>query len=96
MSNKLPVCKKMCGSCPFRGGSKYAELTPMLIEDAIHNNSRICHSTGTNALNGETGKPDLICRGARDVQLQVFAAQGFIDAPTDEAWDRKAEEMGIT
>jgi hypothetical protein len=27
-----------------------------------------------------------VCRGARDIQLQVFHNLGAIKAPTDEAW----------
>jgi hypothetical protein len=36
----------------------------------------------------------MLCRGARDLQLQMFAATGFIDEPTDAAWERKCKELG--
>ncbi|MGR3278504.1 hypothetical protein ACSYAD_25755 [Acaryochloris marina NIES-2412] len=46
------------------------EITQYLCQGTQH----ICHS-----------KPDRACRGGRDLQLQVFAALGVIDKPTDEA-----------
>ena len=58
--------------------------------------SRICHSTGkNNAINKWTGKPEALCRGARDQQLKMFAGMGFISAPTDEAWAEQCEAMGL-
>jgi len=57
---------------------------------ALTEASRICHSTGSNnAINSRTGKPPAICRGARDLQLKFFVATGFLDAPTDAAWNKK-------
>lgn len=85
--------KKMCSSCPFRKGSQYRYLVSDLAASALSEGSRICHSTGSNGLRGRTGKPGRLCRGARDVQLDVFAAMGVIDAPTDEAWARKWQEV---
>jgi hypothetical protein len=58
--------------------------------------SRICHSTGEgNAINAHTGKPEALCRGARDFQLGVFTAMGFLSEPTDAAWTAKCGELGI-
>jgi hypothetical protein len=75
----------MCATCPFREGSPYAHLADDL-----------CHSTGSNnAINRRTGKPARICRGARDLQLQVFTAIGVLTAPTDEAWDAKCRELNL-
>jgi hypothetical protein len=36
-----------------------------------------------------------VCRGARDLQLALFAAMGFIEAATDEAWAKKVKEMNL-
>lgn len=83
----------MCASCPFRRGSEHAHLADYLTESALSESSRICHSTGSNAINKRTGKAERLCRGARDVQLKVFAALGVIKAPTDEAWAEKWAEM---
>lgn len=82
----LPVCEVMCGSCPFRPGSPYAYLMDELSACSLENASRVCHSTGSSAINRRTGKPPRICRGTRDIQLQVFHRLGVIAAPTDEAW----------
>jgi hypothetical protein len=45
---------------------------------------------------GKTGKPEKLCRGARDVQMRLFVAIGFLAEPTDDAWNRKCAELGIT
>lgn len=90
----LPVMPEMCDTCPFRPGSEYESLADDLARSAMTNKSRICHQTGTNAINRRTGKPPQLCRGARNVQLEAFAASGFIEAPTDEAWQKKRDELG--
>lgn len=43
--NNTQVCAVMCATCPFRPGSKYADLAPMLAKSALTEASRICHST---------------------------------------------------
>ena len=91
----LPIMAQQCATCPFREGSKYAALAGQLGEHALTKDSRICHSTGTNAIGGRTGKPSRLCRGARDLQLKYFYSIGFISAPTDEAWAAKCQEMGL-
>lgn len=92
----LPVCKTQCATCPFRTGSPYAYLARDLTHSALGDSSRICHSTGSNnAINKRTGKPPMLCRGARDIQLQFFHAMGFISAATDAAWDAKCRELGL-
>lgn len=86
----------MCATCPFRPGSPYANLAADLAESALKTTSRICHSTGSNnAINRRTGKPPLLCRGARDIQLKAFAAMGYIEAATDEAWEKKCKERNL-
>jgi hypothetical protein len=35
------------------------------------------------------------CRGARDLQLALFAGIGFISEATDAAWAAKAKELGL-
>lgn len=91
-----PVQPEKCATCPFREGSKYAGLALDLAESALTTTSRICHSTGSNnAINHRTGKPPMICRGARDIQLQAFAAIGFIAEPTDKAWEEQCQKQGI-
>jgi len=91
----MKLLKEMCGTCPFRPGSPYANLAPSLAASALSEASRICHSTGSNAIHHRTSKPPAICRGARDVQLESLAASGFLPAPTDAAWAEKCQEMNI-
>lgn len=91
----IPVQKVMCATCPWRRGSPYAYLVAMLSKSAATEANRICHSTGTSSIvypNG-TGKPDRICRGARNVQLAVFFGAGLLSEPTDAAWYAKVEEL---
>jgi hypothetical protein len=89
----LPVMTTNCPTCPWVPGSEFADLVPHLTECALTSASRICHCTGTNAVKGKTGKPERLCRGARDVQLQAFYNMGYISAPTDEAWAAKVAEI---
>lgn len=95
-SKALPVMPAMCGTCPFRVGSPYTYLSGDLGISALTDRSRICHSTGANnAINKRTGQKPKLCRGARNLQLQWFAAIGFIDEPTDAAWDKKRKQLGL-
>lgn len=90
----MPVQENMCATCPWREGSPYAHLTPYLTKSALTESNRVCHSTGNESvLDPPTGKPERVCRGARDVQLAMFHASGFLKEPTDEAWRAKIEEM---
>lgn len=93
---RLPVNKEKCETCPFREGSNTEYLRETLAGSAVNQGSRICHSTGSNnAFHKRTGKPEGLCRGARDLQLNLFYSMKFIEAPTDEAWEKKCKEMGI-
>jgi|ERR1041385_6287614 len=92
----MPVQQEQCATCPFRPGSKYAFLAPELTNAALTSASRVCHSTGSdNGINRRTGKPPMLCRGARDVQLKFFAQSGFISEATDAAWEAKCKELGL-
>jgi hypothetical protein len=92
----MKVNKEMCATCPWREGSPYAYIAATLQESALSEASRICHSTGSNnAINRRTGKRPALCRGARDVQLKMFVAMGFLSEPTDAAWDAKCKEIGV-
>jgi hypothetical protein len=93
MKKLPPIMPAMCGTCPFREGSPHANLAELLTLSALTESSRICHSTGSNAIHHRTGKKPKICRGARDKQLAMFAAMGFISEPTDAAWAAKWAEI---
>lgn len=91
----MKVNKVMCATCPWRKDSPYAYLLPELMCSAVTKVSRICHSTGSNAINENTGIPEAICRGARDEQLGMFHAIGVLPTATDEAWDALCADLGI-
>jgi hypothetical protein len=87
--------KESCATCPWRDGSPYAYLRADLEASALTERNRICHSTGSNAINRRTGKPEAVCRGARDAQLRVFTALGFLSESTDEAWAEARVRCGM-
>ena len=92
----MKVNKTKCATCPWQDNSPYAYLRGDLTTSALTRNSRICHCTGEdNAIHGHTGKPERLCRGARDEQLQMFHRIGFLEEATDESWQKKCREMGI-
>jgi hypothetical protein len=101
--NLSPVQKKMCPTCPFReDANALKEFRTLLTlralgQDAHGSGAPECHSTGEAApeFTGKTGVPAKLCRGARNVSLRFFHSIGFIEAPTDEAWDKKRKEMGV-
>jgi hypothetical protein len=94
--SKQRLRKTQCATCPWREGSPYAYLRDDLEISALTECSRICHSTGSNAINKRTGVPEMLCRGARDSQLRMFASIGFICEPTDKAWAARMRSMGLT
>ena len=91
--HETPIQKVMCATCPFRKGSKYRWLAGDIAVSALTEAGRICHSTGSTGFRGDTGIPDKLCRGARNLQLAYFYALGFLPAATDEAWAAKWKEM---
>lgn len=94
--HEMEVMKEKCPTCPFRVGSRNEYLAGTIAESALNESSRICHSTGTNnAFHRRTGRPAALCRGARDLQLGVFAALGVIEAPTDAAWAKAWAELQL-
>jgi hypothetical protein len=93
MSKLSPRLKRMCKTCPWRKDSPYAFLRPDLERSALTEASRVCHSTGSSVIYGDTGKPERLCRGACDAQNKTFFAMGYIEAPTDEAWQKKVNEL---
>lgn len=92
----IPLQPEMCPTCPFRPGSKYANLAPMLAASAVSEATRICHSTGSNnGINRRTGKPPAACSGARKIALEAMAGLGVIAAPTEESWQSACDRRGI-
>ncbi len=90
----IPVRKASCATCPFLD-TGWTHVRDFLTKRALTEGSPICHSTGgKDALTHSLG-PTQICRGARDFQIQYFYRIGFLDAPTEEAWEAKRRELGI-
>jgi len=86
----MPIMPQMCSSCPF---NKHGHLqTRAQVEQRVLTiGSQTCHSTGA-----KYGKPDThLCRGGRDFQLQCFYRMGFLEAPTDEAWEKRCRELKL-
>lgn len=83
------VNKEMCPTCPFQPtGDKSIEAQVM--KRCMTKGSQICHHP---ALHGK--KQHSLCRGARNYQLHLFHRMGVIEAPTDKAWNKARQEMGI-
>lgn len=92
MSRNLDVMLAQCKTCPFREDG-WTDVRELLIHRALNEATPICHSTGSTALTKKVSSRQKLCRGARNFQLQVFAAIGFIEAPTDAAWNREREKL---
>ena len=93
-SHDMATRTHKCKTCPFLP-TGWTQVRPLLIERALTEGSPICHSTGgADALVPSQG-PAQICRGARDVQIAYFYHIGFLEAPTEEAWEAKRRELGI-
>lgn len=88
----MPVRKSNCKTCPFLY-SGWTELRPLLTERALQS-TPICHSTGRALVRHKDERlKSHACRGARDLQLAFFHQIGFLDEPTDEAWNNKIQEI---
>lgn len=83
----MPVMKAKCKSCPFGDNGDLG--LRVKIELRLLQVSQTCHSTGV-----AVGKKDThICRGARDWQLMILYRMRILKAPTDEAWQLRAQEL---
>lgn len=83
----MPVKKIMCESCPF--GPNGCQEVRATVEERLFQVSQTCHSTG--AVHGK--KDTHVCRGARNFQLQILHRLGFLESPSDEAWEKRANEL---
>src|SRR4051794_31621422 len=89
----LHVMEKHCATCPFHAAG-WTHVRELLTSRAMQA-APICHSTGSRAL--KKGKDWIkqahVCRGARNLQLDMMFRLGVIKAPTDAAWAEKVNEM---
>ena len=88
------IMKAQCATCPFRDEG-WTDVRSLLEKRALTEATPLCHSTGPKALSKRISKKALGCRGARDFQLKIFFAMRFIEAPTDQAWEKKAKELSL-
>ena len=82
----LMLRKQRCKTCPFNPGSPYhtAKTLNQIYDTILNDKNHICHSTSQH-----------ICRGARDVHLQILVARGFIKESTDECLHQTMRQAGI-
>jgi hypothetical protein len=78
-----------CASCPFREGHD-GELASKVLDRTLFQSSQICHHP---VLYGK--RETHLCRGQRDIQLELLARMGMIDEPSDEAFARRSRELGV-
>ena len=63
-------------------------LVARIQQQCLTKGSQICHHPVVE------GEPEThLCRGARDFQLQVFYRVGFLEEPTDTAWQLQAQSV---
>ena len=87
-----PIMPKRCPSCPFNEDGD-AETRSKVLERTGGglNCSQICHH---NFLHGK--KDAFLCRGLREIQLELLHRLKLIDEPTDEAFASTTKSLGIT
>jgi hypothetical protein len=86
------VMKAQCKTCPWRNDSgrlnvSNAQMLEIQRQVLTEANQR-CHSPAwVGAV--ET----MVCRGARDFQIEYFYCAGVLTAPTDEAWTEAIRKL---
>jgi hypothetical protein len=83
-----PVMKQKCATCPF-GPNGDPRVHESVVERVTQfKGQQQCHHPSLQ------GRPEThLCRGARDLLLNVLTAMGAIEAPTDKAFIEKWEEI---
>lgn len=81
---------KPCKTCPFAGETPI-QLTPERTQEiytyvANFESQHLCHSA--NNL--------MICRGGRDIQIEIAYALKWIDEPTNENFEKTMREINNT
>jgi len=85
-----PLMKAKCKTCPF-GTNGDPLLRESVTERLLRfNSSQQCHHP---ILHGK--KETHLCRGGRDLQLQVLANMGLIEDATDAAFTKRSRELGV-
>jgi len=83
-----PVMKQQCATCPFGPNGDPRTLQGVIERSVKFQGSQICHHPHLHA------KPQThLCRGARDLQLNLMVAMGILSEPTDEEFNAKWQEL---
>lgn len=100
MTRKLPIdiqpMSHCCGTCPFKtvnGREQDVELAHTVKQRMLKGASQLCHSTKGGKPGEKICSDTRLCRGGRDFLLQYFHRIGFLEEPTDVAWDAKRDEL---
>lgn len=75
------VRPRKCHTCPHRPGSSLSHLAPELITTALTEANHYCHAEQL-----QDKQPTWLCRGTRNIQLEVFHSMGVLAEPTDKCW----------
>jgi hypothetical protein len=79
----MPV---MCHSCIMRQYEHALHLNPGRLNEimayTLRGQTHLCHNN-----------PHCACRGMRDYQLKLWHRMGIIESPTDEALQKKFNEL---
>lgn len=79
------MMKATCKTCPF-GTNGDPGLRDVVSRRVLTEASQHCHGSGWPVATH-------LCRGARDLQLEVFHTLGVLAEPTDECWKTTYEMM---
>ena len=79
-----------CTTCPF-GENGDRRLAANVLDRTLFQSSQICHHPVLHGKN-ETH----LCRGQRDEQLELLYRMGWIEEPTDAAFAKRSQELGVT
>lgn len=84
----MKLRKVQCNSCPFLpNGLKISPREMARIHgDLLQGVNHLCHSDRSN---------NTICRGGRQVQLQMWCSLGRISAPTNQALAEAMRAHGV-
>lgn len=77
---EMPTMPAHCKTCPFApNGDK--QLMSKVIDRTMFQASQICHGS-----EGPRRQPRFLCKGARDLTVQVLHGMGILAEATDECF----------
>ena len=90
----LKANRDFCKTCPFKpnkhGYYQMPDVAARAIEQCGFDRQQVCHGT-----EGPNRKATSLCRGHRDYLLQLFFRLGWIEAETDEAFEKAMTELNL-